>query len=71
MLLHRWVDTFLHDFHGHGDQNCVFSGGRNFWCSGRLAPARAEAAAPKLRPSEKNTILMNFYDLGRIIDELR
>ena len=30
MLLNQWIDTILHDFHGHGDQNCVFSDWRNF-----------------------------------------
>ena len=41
MLLNRWFDTILHDFHGHGDQNCVFSDWRNF---GAAASARAGAS---------------------------
>ena len=43
MLLNRWFDTSLHDFHGHGDQNCVFSDWRNF---GAAASARAGASRP-------------------------
>ena len=57
MLLNRWFDIILHDFHGHGDQNCVSSDWRNFG-------ARA-GASRLLHPNYANQKKRNFDPHGR------